>query len=389
MAGPAELVAPDRLQILGYGVGDANLVREKPRLIHTTRDRVSLDLEDRDPDGVEHVCARDVENYGTAPATADAGGTGAVCHRYLERADDLVTVRIDEPPTPLESDDVHIERVRVVRRVLQERVERERVQGEAKEKGHQKRGQDRREGGVPAIGHDADPRRVLGLWHPGLSPVPDEEIEEDAKDGPGDDYGGDDVQCEQRLPLLRRRGKSRHERRVSASFVKRFQPAARAYFRIFKWGSPMPDIGERDGGWSVGRRGGESRVEAGRFVARDRDCRRRCGYGSGDGLGRLPRVADIADWPREVLGHHAGFRLRQGRGQPATRGEGRPGRVDHLGRQWDQRSRVPAVQRRQDGRLELGKGRARAGCCRTPRGALDQFDPGPAQRYGECDSRRL
>src|SRR2546426_8585059 len=242
MAGPAELVAPDRLQILGYGVGDANLVREKPRLIHTTRDRVSLDLEDRDPEGVEHVCARDVENYGTAPATADAGGTGAVCHRYLERADDLVTVRLDEPPTPLESDDVHIERVRVVRRILQKRVERERVQREAKEKGHQERGQYRREGGVSTIGHDADSRRVLGLWHPGLSPVPHQEVEENAKHGPGDDYGGDDVQCEQRLPLLRRRGKSRHERRVFPSLLKKVYSAARGSFMNFLCGSPKPPI---------------------------------------------------------------------------------------------------------------------------------------------------
>src|SRR3989442_4077047 len=287
MAGPAELVAPDRLQILGYGVGDANLVREKPRLIHTTRDRVSLDLENRDPEGLEPVCARDVENYGTGPATADAGGTGAICHRYLERADDLVTVRIYEPPTPLESDDVHIERVRVVRRVLQKRVERERVQREAKEKGHQERGQNRREGGVPAIGHDADSRRVLGLWHPGLSPVPHQEVEENAKHGPGDDYGGDDVQCEQRLPLLRRRGKSRHERRLSASFVKRFHPATRASFRIFKCGSPMPDIGERDGGWSVVRRGRESRAEAGRFVARIFDFTLPWDFGGTVGLGRL------------------------------------------------------------------------------------------------------
>src|SRR5438132_7418223 len=211
MAGPAELVAPDRLQILGYGVGDANLVREKPRLIHTTGDRVALDLEDRDPEGVEHVCARDVENYGPAPTTADAGSTGAVCHRDLERADDLVTVRIDEPPTPLESDDVHVERVRVVRRVLQKRVEGERVQRQSEEQGDQERGQDRREGGVPAIGHDADSRCVLRLRASGLFPVLGEEVEENAEDGPANDYGGDDIQCEKRLPLLRRRGKSRHE----------------------------------------------------------------------------------------------------------------------------------------------------------------------------------
>src|SRR2546425_613893 len=247
MAGPAELVAPDRLQILGYRVGDANLVREKPRLIHTTRDRVALDLEDRDPEGVEHVCARDVENYGPAPTTADAGSTGAVCHRDLERADDLVTVRIDEPPTPLESDDVHIERVRVVRRVLQKRVERERVQREAKEKGHQERGQDRREGGVPTIGHDADPRRVPGLWHPGLPPVPYQEVEENPKHGPGDDYGGDDVQCEQRLPLLRRRGKSRHERRVFSSLVKKIYTGAQPPFETFNGGGPNPTFGDEVG----------------------------------------------------------------------------------------------------------------------------------------------
>src|SRR5438445_11892774 len=99
MAGPAELVAPDRLQILGYRVGDANLVREKPRLIHTTRDRVWLDLEHRDPEGVEHVCARDVETYVTVPATADAGVTGTVLHRYPQRPVSSVVFRTDEPTT--------------------------------------------------------------------------------------------------------------------------------------------------------------------------------------------------------------------------------------------------------------------------------------------------
>src|SRR5438128_3211153 len=346
MARPAQLVAPDRLKIVGYPLRDADLVRDKPRLIHATRDRVSLDLEDRDPEGVEHVCARDVENYGPAPATADAGSTGAICYRDLERADDFVTVRICEPPTQLESDDVHVEWLWVVRQGLQKRVERERVERQSEEKGYQERGQDRREGGVPTFGHDADPRRVLRLWHPGLPPVPYEEVKENPKYRPGDDYGGDDVQCEQRLPLLRRRGKSRHEKRVAASFVKRFQPAARASFRIFKWGSPMPDIEEQDGGWSVVRRGRESRAEAGRFVDCDCNRRRRCHHRSGDGLGRLSGVADIADWPREVLGHYVGLRLRQGRGQPRSgHGEGRPSCVDHLGKQWDQRSRVPAVQR--------------------------------------------
>src|SRR2546428_5565263 len=238
MAGPAELVAPDRLQILGYGVGDANLVRDEPRLIHTTRDRVSLDLEDRDPEGVEHVCARDVEDYGSAPTTADACGARAVCHRDLERADDFVAVRIDEPPTPLESDHVHVERVGVVRGVLQERVERERVQRQAKEKGDQERGQDRRKGGVPAIGHDADPRRVLGLWHPGLPPVPYQEVEENPKYRPGDDYGGDDIQSEHRLPLLRRPGKGRHERRGSPPLVEKSLHAARgSYLNCFDGGA--------------------------------------------------------------------------------------------------------------------------------------------------------
>src|SRR5256712_2760905 len=266
MAGPAELVAPDRLQILGYGVGDANLVREKPRLIHTTRDRVSLDLEDRDPEGVEHVCARDVENYGPAPTTADAGGTGAVCHRYLERADDLVTVRMDEPPTPLESDDVHIERVRVVRRIVQKRVERERVQREAEEKGPQERGQDRGEGGVSTIGHDADSRRVLGLWHPGLSPLPYQEVEENPKYRPGDDYGGDDVQCEQRLPLLRRRGKSRHERRVFPPLLKKVYPGTRPPLETFNGGGPSPTFGEEMEGWASARAGPQTPPERGAFL---------------------------------------------------------------------------------------------------------------------------
>src|SRR5256885_16721325 len=89
---------------------------------------------------------------------------------------------------------------------------------------------------------------------------------------------------------------------------KKVSSGDRASFRIFKWGSPMPDIGERDGGWCVGRRGRESRAEAGRFVDRDCDCRRRCDYGSWEGLGPPPRVADTADWSPETLGRHAAIR---------------------------------------------------------------------------------
>src|SRR5213593_453153 len=130
MAGPAELVAADRLKIFGLGSGDADRVRDKPRLIHATGNCVSFDFEERDSERVEHVCARDVQNYGSAPATADGWGTRAICHRNLKCADDFVPVRVNEPPTPLEADDINVESVRVVRGVLQICVERERVEGQ-------------------------------------------------------------------------------------------------------------------------------------------------------------------------------------------------------------------------------------------------------------------
>src|SRR5436309_3437030 len=133
MARPAQLVAADRLKIFGLSNGDPDRVRDKPRLIHATRDWVSLDFEARDSERVEHVCARDVQNYRSAPATANGGGARAIRYGNLEDADHFVAVRIDEPPTPLEPDHVDVESVRVVRGILQIRVQRERVESQAKE----------------------------------------------------------------------------------------------------------------------------------------------------------------------------------------------------------------------------------------------------------------
>src|SRR5207247_7687168 len=48
MARPAQLIAADRFKIFGLRSGDADRVRDKPRLIHTTGNCVSFDLEERD-----------------------------------------------------------------------------------------------------------------------------------------------------------------------------------------------------------------------------------------------------------------------------------------------------------------------------------------------------
>src|SRR5207249_10619898 len=97
MAGPAELVAADRLKIFWLVSGDADRVRDKPRLIHATGNCVSFDFEERDSERVEHVCARDVQNYGSAPATADGCVNRAICHRIIESSDVLLAVPINEP----------------------------------------------------------------------------------------------------------------------------------------------------------------------------------------------------------------------------------------------------------------------------------------------------
>src|SRR5438067_79440 len=110
MAGPAKLVAPDRLEIFGYRLRDTNLVRDKPRLIHTTWDCVPLDLEEGNSERVKDIGTRDVQDDGPAPATADIRGAGAVPHRDLEHADHFGAACIYETPTPLESDDVDVER---------------------------------------------------------------------------------------------------------------------------------------------------------------------------------------------------------------------------------------------------------------------------------------
>src|SRR2546427_11473299 len=63
MSGPAQLVAADRLKIFGLRSGDADRVRDKPRLIHATGNCVLVGFEERDSPTAEHVSARYVRSY--------------------------------------------------------------------------------------------------------------------------------------------------------------------------------------------------------------------------------------------------------------------------------------------------------------------------------------
>src|SRR5256885_2587403 len=267
VAGPAELVTPDRLAIFRDRVRNADLIRDKPRLIHPTRDGIPLDLEDRNPERVEDVRARDVQDDGPAPASAHRGRARPIHDRDAKFADGFTGVRIDEPPAPLKADDIDVEGVRVVRGGLQIGVEGERVQGEAEEKSHQQRGQDRREGRISEIGHDAEPWRVRGFRRTRLPPIPREEEEEHDEDGPADDHRGDDVQCEEGLPLLRRGGQSWHETRLSILAVKAFTSHARTRTNLsesLSWENRCPARWVRDGEWTVIRHGPDGRAEKGR-----------------------------------------------------------------------------------------------------------------------------
>src|SRR2546428_12105176 len=90
VARPAQLVASDRLG------EDARLIGHEPRLVDSTRDGVPLDLQVWDSERVEYVRARDVQDHGATPATADARRAGAVDFRNAELADEFPGVRIDE-----------------------------------------------------------------------------------------------------------------------------------------------------------------------------------------------------------------------------------------------------------------------------------------------------
>src|SRR5439155_25530874 len=162
VAGPTQLIATDRLG------EDARLLGHKPSLVDSTWDCVPLDLEVVDPERVEYVRARDVQDHGAAPATADAWRARAVDLRNPEFADEFPGVRIDESPAPLEPDHVHVESIRVVRRVLEICVERECVEGQSEEQGDQQSGQNRGQGGIPSVGHNADAGGVLGILGTGL-----------------------------------------------------------------------------------------------------------------------------------------------------------------------------------------------------------------------------
>src|SRR5439155_14930442 len=83
-------------------------------------------------------------------------------------------------------------------------VQRERIQREAEEERDQKRRQDRRERRIPPVDHHADLRCVRGFRRPGPSPVPDKEEEKEHEHDAGDDDGRDYIECEKRLPMLRR-----------------------------------------------------------------------------------------------------------------------------------------------------------------------------------------
>src|SRR5206468_6895858 len=115
VAGPAQLVTPDRFAIFRNRVRNADLVRDKPRLIHPTWDGIPLDLEDRNPERVEDVRARDVQDDGPAPASAHRGRARPINDRDAKLVDCLMAVRIDEPPAPLKADHIDVESVRVVR----------------------------------------------------------------------------------------------------------------------------------------------------------------------------------------------------------------------------------------------------------------------------------
>src|SRR5438093_305167 len=102
VARPAQLVASDRLE------EDARLLGHEPRLVDSTRDGVPLDLQVWDSERVEYVRARDVQDHGTAPASADRRRAGSIDLRNPELPDEFPGVRIDESPAPLEPDHVHV-----------------------------------------------------------------------------------------------------------------------------------------------------------------------------------------------------------------------------------------------------------------------------------------
>src|SRR3989442_14175145 len=81
VAGPAQLVTTDRFAIFRDRVRNADLVRDKPRLIHPTWDGIPLDLEDRNPERVEDVRARDVQDNGPAQASPHSGRARTVTDR--------------------------------------------------------------------------------------------------------------------------------------------------------------------------------------------------------------------------------------------------------------------------------------------------------------------
>src|SRR2546427_6142706 len=108
VAGPAQLVTPDCFAILRDRIGNADLVRNKPHLIHPTWDGIPLDLEDRNPERVEDVRARDVQDDGPAPASAQGGRARPINDRDTKFADCFAAVRIDEPPAPLKTDHIDV-----------------------------------------------------------------------------------------------------------------------------------------------------------------------------------------------------------------------------------------------------------------------------------------
>src|SRR5438552_15754933 len=121
--------------VLGDRLRDAELVRDEPRLVHPAGDRVPLDLEDRDAEGMEDVLARDVQDDGPAPTAAHRGGAGAIDDGHAEFANELTPVGVHEAPSPLEADAVNVESVRIVRGVLEKSVEGEGVDRQAEKQG--------------------------------------------------------------------------------------------------------------------------------------------------------------------------------------------------------------------------------------------------------------